>query len=241
MKRAGLYFLLMLMGLRAFAITDKIKLGLAVSPGLSWLQPQGKNVKLNAVGFAAQYGIVLDYYFKGQNYGISTGIFGGNDAGSLSGRDSFNVWAGKSVTESYSNYTVTLPIYLKLKTNPIKEKWRVFGQIGMSFVFTASSRATFDTKFTDKTNGTIIDIYKENVLSSSNDVQRIIPGFKYQVFDARLSVGVGFEYEIKDKATPFFALQYHNGFVNVMSDGSVNPKNDGVLMRNFLFCFGVMF
>ena len=229
--------------LNGFAITDKIKLGLSVLPGMGWLKPQGKNLSNNASGlaYAMQYGIVLDYYFKGQNYGISTGIFGGMDGGKVFGRDSFIAWnGGKYITESYTNHYVTLPIYLKLKTNPIKN-FRLFGQLGFSFVFTVSSRASFDQAVTSPYLNSPVSIDKEYILKSPNDVQKLIPQFKYQIFDARLSVGGGFEYETTSKVSPFFGIYYYNGFVNVMNDGSLNPKGDGIVMRNLLFSMGVMF
>ena len=243
MKKVILTFLLSAYLLNGFAITDKIKLGLSVSPGMGWLKPLGKNIGSNAngVAYAMQYGIVLDFYFKGQNYGISTGLFGGMDGGSVFGRDSFAKWnAGRYITESYSNHYVTLPIYLKLKTNPIKN-FRLYGQIGFSFVFTVSSRASFDQAVYSPYWATAVTIDRENILKGPNDVQKLIPEFKYQIFDARLSVGGGFEYETKAKVSPFFGIYYYNGFVSVMNDGRVNPKGDGVVMRNLLFSFGVMF
>ena len=135
-----------------------------------------------------------------------------------------------------------LPVYLKLKTNPFKDKYILFGELGGSFVFNVTSRANYNAAVPSPyNNNSLVSISKENVLKGGNDVQKLIPGFRYQIFDFRLSVGGGFEYIINDKTSVFFAIHYHNGFVNQINDKSVNAKKDPTVVRNVLLSFGAMF
>jgi hypothetical protein len=103
-----------------FAINDKIRLGFVASPGMGWFAPKGNDLKKGTVQFAMNYGVVVDYYFKDQNYGIQSGLFGGIDKGQLSDRLAFTTNTGSVVKETYNNQYLAIPLYLKLKTNSIK-------------------------------------------------------------------------------------------------------------------------
>jgi hypothetical protein len=222
----------------SFALTDKIRLGFMASPGMSWFAPKGSDLKKGSVKFAMNYGLVLDYYFKDQNYGIQTGLLGGLENGVLSDRDVFTINSTKVITERYNNQYIGLPAYLKLKTNSIK-KFHIYGQVGFELIFTLSSRATFSDPLLDVTNSTILPIEKENIFAKDNAVTKVIPDFRSNFFDFRLAAGAGFEYDLTDEIALMVGIKYHNGFVNVLNDR--DAKKDPVLVRNLLFSVGVMF
>jgi hypothetical protein len=236
MRKISLSLLFLLTFLSSQALTDKVRLGFSVAPGISWFQPYGNNLKQGAVNFGMNYGVVVDYYFKDQNYGIQTGLFGGMENGEVRDRD---VFGGSlyGVRERYQNQYIALPFYLKLKTNQLGgSKFRVFGQVGFSLVGTVSSRATFD-----KPIGLPIptEITKENILRKDNAVADVIPKFRSNFFDFRLSVGAGFEYDVTDDIAVTFGVFYHNGFINVLADQ--DAKKNSILARNLLFSCGIMF
>lgn len=240
MKKPLLVTLLVASFLSSKALTDKIRLGFVASPGISWFQPSGNNVKQGAIRYGMNYGVVLDYYFKDQNYGIQTGLYGGMDNGELKERD---VFGGSlySVRERYFNQYIALPFYLKLKTNQLaSSKFRVFGQVGFSLVGTVSSRATYDKPLVDTSPMQLISVTKENILTKNNVIsQNVVSGFRSNYFDFRLSVGAGFEYDVADNVAVTFGVFYHNGFINVLADQ--DAKKNPILVRNLLFSCGVMF
>ena len=207
------------------------------------MKPTGKDIDKGVAGFGLIYGLKVEYYFKDQNYAISTGLYGGLDGAGVSGRSYFKPLAGgASVLERYNTNYVLLPAYLKLKTNPFKSKYILFGELGGSFVFNVTARANYNTPVADPNNlSEMVSVSKDNVLKSGSDASRLIQDFRYQVFDFRLSVGGGLEYVINDKTSVFFAMHYHNGFVNQLRDSSVDPKKNPVVVRNFLFSIGAMF
>lgn len=223
---------------------DRVKLGLFVAPGISWMKPMGNEITNGVTGFGLQYGLIVDYYFTHEhNYAISTGLFGGIGDGGLHGRDSLTVLnGGHSVLERYTTNNVILPCYLKLKTNPFSGRFRLYGEVGFQLVFNASARATFNSSIPSPApGGQLISIDKENVLRNGNEVQQLIPGFMYRPFDFRLSVGGGTEYAISERTAVFFAIHYNNGFINIINDGSINPRHDATVVRNVLFTLGAMF
>lgn len=239
MKKPLLATLLVASFFSSKALTDKIRLGFVASPGISWFQPYGNNVKQGAIRYGMNYGVVLDYYFKEQNYGIQTGLYGGIDNGELKERDVFG-GSFYSVRERYFNQYVALPLYLKLKTNQLAgSKFRVFGQVGFTLVGTVSSRATFDKPIFNMIFQPT-EVNKENILTKNNAIsQNVISGFRSNYFDFRLSVGAGFEYDVTDEVAVTFGVYYHNGFINVLADQ--DTKKNSVLVRNLLFSCGIMF
>ena len=243
MKKYLLLCLAVLMYTKGFSISDKFKIGLFASPGLSWMKPMGNEINNGFVGFGMQYGVKIDYYFKDQNYGISTGLFGGVDGGGLHGRDTLtSLNHGYAISEHYTTNEVILPLYLKLKTNPFKRKFKLYGEFGFQMVFNVSARANYSAPVASPyLGGQLVNIYKENVLRNGNEVQELIPGFRYNPFDFRLSAGGGMEYAVAEKTSLFFAIHYNNGFINAINDKSVNPKHDGTVVRNLLFTVGAMF
>ena len=241
MKKYLLLCLAVFIYTQGFSISDKVKIGLFVAPGLSWMKPMGSDINNGVIGFGLQYGLKVEYYFKDQNYAIATGLYGGIDQNGLHGRDTLtSLNGGRSVMEKYNTNNVILPCYLKLKTNKFKRKFKLFGEAGFQLVFNVSARANYNSTILS-TSGQPVAINKENVLRDGNEVQQLIPGFRYNPFDFRLSVGGGTEYEINEKTSVFIAVHYNNGFVNVLNDRSVNPKHDATVVRNLLFTIGAMF
>jgi len=247
MKKYFLLLLTVLMWAKGFSMNERIRLGLFVSPGVSWMKPMGSEIHNGVPGFGLQYGLKVEYFFKDQNYAFSTGLFGGIGDGGLKGRDTLtSLNNGKSVLEKYNTNNLILPCYLKLKTNPFKEKFRLYGEVGFQLVFNVSARANFSSSILPPPgSGSLqivpVTIDKENVLRNGNEVQELIPNFHYNIFDFRLSAGGGVEYAVGEKTSVFFAIHYNNGFVNIIDDKSVNPKHDATVVRNVLFTLGAMF
>jgi hypothetical protein len=232
MKKYVLALTMIFLYAEGFSITDRVKLGLFAAPGISWMKPMGSEIHNGVAGFGLMYGLKIEYYFKDQNYAISTGVYGGIDGGGLHGRDTLtSLNNGRSVLERYIANELVLPCYLKL-----------YGEVGFQMVFNVSARANFSSPVPSAYSGNgLVNIYKENVLRNGNEVQELIPNFRYRVFDFRLSAGGGAEYEVGRTTSVFFAIHYNNGFVNVINDKSVNPKHDPTVVRNLLFTIGAMF
>ncbi len=239
MKKILTAFFLLVFVSKTFALGDKFKLGLMVSPGLAWYTPQGKDLTMGAVGFGMNYGLQFEYYFKPNNYAFVTGVFGGMEAGQIKSRDAFSLLtSGKNVTEKYFNHNVQIPLAIKLKTNNIKSsKFRIYGQVGFTNVINVSSRATFDQTLVVGSTDVVVD--KENMLRNGNEVQKAIPGFKMNFYDLRLDLGAGIEMDLDAKTSMLFGVQFQNGFLNQIKDN--DAKNEPINMRNFNFKVGVIF
>jgi hypothetical protein len=242
MKRILTIVILLSFAVKGFSITDKIRIGLQISPGVAWSKPFGKDLLQGKPRFGTRYGFLLEYWFA-KNYGLATGIGGAFDGCNIHGRDKFeNDSVGNSVrniNEKYAFHYLEIPTYLKLKTNPIKGgKFVAWGQVGVTLNITVSARATYSDSI-PTTSGDNMLIEKENILKQKNDVTNAIPGFWSNFIDVRLGAGAGFEYRIDEKTSLLVGLFYHNGFINNLFDH--DTKKEPNVMRMMSLRVGVLF
>lgn len=246
MKQVFILCFFVLLGLHALALNEKLRLGIIASPGISWAKPMGKDLAKGKPRFGVDFGFTAEYWFA-KNYGLSTGVFGGLDGCNVSGRDYFeNDTAGikvRDVVEKYTFSYLAIPVYLKLKTNPIKEsKFTLWGQVGFNVNVTVSARATFSVpvpSYYPNLTEPLIAIEKENIMKAANEVALSIPGFRSGFVDVRLGAGAGFEYAFDEKTSLLIGVFYQNGFINAVIDK--DPKKEAILMRNMSLRVGVLF
>ncbi len=241
LKRIFPLLILLSLAAEGFSITDKIRIGLQISPGVAWSKPFGKDLLQGKPRFGTSYGFLLEYWFA-KNYGLATGIGGAYDGCNIHGRDVFENVGGvkvRSINEKYSFNYLEIPAYLKLKTNPIKGgKFVAWGQVGVTLNITVSARATYSDSIPRTSGGSIL-IEKENILKQGNDVSKALPGFWSNFVDVRLGAGGGFEYRIDEKTSLLVGVFYHNGFINNLFDHDV--KKEPNVMRFMSLRVGVLF
>lgn len=237
MKKHLVFLILLCAALHSQAISDRIRLGLTVSPGIAWSKPMGKDLNKGRPRFGVSYGFVLEYWFA-RNYGLVSGLNGAFDGCNIKGRDLFET-QGRSIIEKYNFHYLELPAYLKMKTNDIKSsKFCFWGQVGATINITVSARANFSDSIPDL-NGNYILIEQEKILRRNNDIGTIIPKFHSNFFDIRLGAGAGFEYRLDDRTSFIGGLCYHNGFINNIIDH--DAKKEPNVMRFFSLKAGILF
>lgn len=225
-----------------YSITDRVRIGLTVAPGVSWAKPYGKELKASGAGFGFQYGVNVEYWFA-ENYGLTGGLMGSMENAGITNRLYFanRDTAGTILSypiERYTFHSLVLPVALKLRTNEIKQ-FRIYGEVGFENFFTVAARATFDQAITNKNTQEILNIEKENILRKNNDVTKVMDRFRANFYDLRLRVGGGFEYHFSDKIALFTGLYYHNGFLNYIRDN--DAKKEPVVLRSVNLHMGVIF
>lgn len=229
------------------AQVDRMRFGISAGPGIAWAKPFGTDLQKGKVRASTDYGFMFEYWFT-KNIGLNTGLNGSFDGMNIKGRNYFELDTAivqvRSVNEKYAFHYVQLPVYIKFKSNEIKEgRFSVWGQLGFALNFTASARATFSTPV-PKSSVVVspldeINVEKENILRKNNEAAKSIIGFKSNFFDFRLGVGTGFEYRFDDKNSLLVGLFYHNGFVNNLIDR--DPKKEPIVMRTMSLRIGVLF
>lgn len=188
-KNFCLLLFVMLISMAGYAQRFEYQLGLKAGLGVGFLGTSDNNIVSKDTGFSYSFGLTGVYYF-GENYGFSSGfnIIGNNISYKYKAVDDSEVEtiANRNINNTY----LQIPIMLKMRTDPIAERFRIFGEIGYGFNILASKR--------DK--GDYIHPYRD-VCSS-------------------LIVHLGMEMEVLNRSTLQFMVAYDDFFSNLVSQGN---------------------
>ena len=188
-KNFCLLLFVMLILMAGYAQRFEYQLGLKAGLGVGFLGTSDNNIVSKDTGFRYSFGLTGVYYF-GENYGFSSGfnIIGNNISYKYKVVDDSEVEtiANRNINNTY----LQIPIMLKMRTDPIAERFRIFGEIGYGFNILASKR--------DK--GDYIHPYRD-VCSS-------------------LIVHLGMEMEVLNRSTLQFMVAYDDFFSNLVSQGN---------------------
>ena len=209
MKRYLLIFFFFLSSTLAFA---QIKVGVQVSPTLSFNRVSGESANLNfsgdGVGGRILAGALVDYMLT-ENYFVSSGLFfvpkrvGLRDGGSP-----------QQIQEAYKLHYLQIPATMKLFTNEVALDTRIYFQGGFAF----------DIKL------------KEDKLS---DEVRYVEDFGF--VDASLLLAVGAEYRYGYNTILFGGFSYRRGFGNVVRNAIPGAQDLLIKNDLFSLDLGVKF
>lgn len=196
MKRYILILLFLIGSATAFA---QIKVGLQLSPTLSFNRVNDENPNLNfssdGVGGRIIAGAIVDYMLR-ENYFVSSGLF------FVPKRVGIRDNAADPVEEAYKLHYLQIPATMKLFTNEVALDTRVYFQAGFAL----------DIKL------------KEDKLSEE---VKYVEDFGFA--DASLLLSTGAEYRYGYNTILFGGFSYRRGFGNVARNATVNNlviKND---------------
>ena len=198
MKRYALILLLLVSYVTSFA---QIKVGVQVSPTLSFNRVSGESGNLDfssdGIGGRILAGAIVDYMLK-ENYFVSSGVF------FVPKRVGLRDGATQQVEEAYKLHYLQIPATMKLFTNEVALDTRIYFQGGFAL----------DFKLKD-------DKLSEEV--------RYVDSFGFA--DASLLLATGAEYRYGYNTILFGGFSYRRGFGNVVRNaaapaGDLIIKND---------------
>lgn len=214
MKKLSILLALIFVSTWAFSQTSdkRIRLGLSMSPGYSWLKSDYTNVETDAGKLEFAYGINLDYQLL-DNYYFTTGLFMKRSGGKLKYQDNVPFMINDTLANFSSGVSVNyglqyfiIPIGLKLKTNEIGYL-TYFANFGLNPMF--NIKATGDA----------------NQLSVENaNINQEVNFFNLGYF-----VGAGAEYALSSHFILFGAIDYNQGFIDVTANTDGREKDKTVL------------
>lgn len=199
-----------------YNMVGKVKLGIRVAPliGFSRINDQTSSDKINSdinytaneVGVGISAGITADYFFA-KNYAINFNLFYTSKQGSIKGSGI-----------GYNNFRLSmiqLPVMLKLFTNELAPRYRVYFQVG----------ASPDIVIDQKVKKSSIDA---STNSNNNFPARTVGGDNLRGFDFSLWFGGGMEYRTSSETILTAGLSYNLGLLNMV-------KNNGAFNENSYF------
>lgn len=122
----------------------RVSVGIAVGPGMNWLQPKIPYYGKGKNSFSIHVGVPIDINFtKATNYYFSTGLFFDYASGNLIYQDTATIISKPMlalIDRTYKAYYITIPTGIKLKT-PNFNKFVIAASFGMyhSILLSASN------------------------------------------------------------------------------------------------------
>ncbi len=199
------------MNTAAYAQDDTTwRFGLKVSPNISWINPEIREIEYDETSWGYSYGIMADRYFA-ENYAISSGLFVSHHGGQLNflEDDVHVIEVDEEEVKGlekrlYDLQYIDVPLTIKMRTREIGY-FTYYGQFGVSFGFNVRARA--DDEYFDNTTDNNLEIADETHL-----------------FKASLIMGAGAEYSLLGNTAIVIGLYYNNGFSNIMDMGAYKHK-----------------
>jgi hypothetical protein len=197
------------------------RIGINFDPVMSWFSPNTKTIDGAGAKLGFNGGLMLETTFK-KNYVFATGIDLTYLGGNLLYDNSTVITVDKdadttllaNTTVEYTLQYLSIPLSLKLKTNPIGYI-SYYGQVGLTPQFNISAKATSD-------NGNKLD--KDNV---NEEI-----GF----FNLSFFIGGGIEYDLGGTTALNLGIFYNNGFIDLLADHDYKAALNYVNLR-----LGVLF
>lgn len=196
------------------SFSQGVKFGVYADPGLSWLQPEAKGVNRDGMGFSFSGGLTIDKYFQ-KNYALQTGVGIGNQGGKLiyDEESLIHVYdqvdtlpAGTSV--QYKLNYISVPISLKLKTNPIGY-FSYYALIGFTNQFRVKAKAS----------------------SSDGSLNNDVIKKEISAYNLGYHFGIGVEYGLSEDTALTMSLVFQNGFIDITKNEAVKVNSRVLALR----------
>ena len=204
--------------------------GLYLSPVISWLKPDTKNITSDGSRFGFGFGIPVDFNFS-KNFAFSTGIAYTNIGGNLKYADSipkfetvdstYHLVPGTAI--KYKTSFIEIPLSLKGKTN----------EIGYITYFL---KAGISPQFRFKAKGDI------SVNSGDNlDIKAEV-----RSFNMGYHIGGGIEYSLGGSTKLLVEALFTNGLTNfskveTLKKPTDKPKNENTILNSISLKVGILF
>lgn len=215
MKRCLFFILILLISAELKSQEKPLVIGISANPGISWIKPDNQQYQSEGSRFLFSYGLDFDFYFN-SNYALSTGLqvmtYGGEMSyPDLYIPDSDTLHYKTRTTANYKYNSIHVPLYLKLKTNPIGYN-SYFAEFGLSMLFPFKASQELTTVLPDqstKTSGS------ENILDDT------------PFTSVNLLIGVGIELPFSGDTKFQLSLRYLNGLSSVSNANAYKTDENG--------------
>lgn len=225
MKKITLLTLLVVLFQAGWTQTKDYKIGVRVSPNVSWIKPDTKFITNDGNVLRFGFGLVTDIQFT-DNYAIGTGLNVFQTGGKLSYYQLTNEQSFETVSMLSRTYKLQygeIPITLKLRTNEIGyiTYWGQFG-LGLGVNIRAKSddvaefRNVRSETNPDAPNFPWQESTRPNRIVEDEDIKDQI-----SLFRASLIIGAGIEYSLSGTTSLLIGLTYNNGFTDVLRNNGL--------------------
>lgn len=183
------------------------------SVNLGWLKSDNDNLNNEGANFGGSWGFIVDVFLM-ENYSFTTGFDVLYINGEFITPDTIFIEDGPSVNGTsfikVKTQYIQVPIIFTMKTNNIKEKFRIYGQVGYGLGFRFKAKQEY--KFVDK-DGITVD-------EKSGDYD----GFT--LTRSSLILGVGVEVPLHKSTYLRTGFRFDNCFVDIAKSDQIKVRSN---------------
>lgn len=229
-----------IVGAFASATQAQIKLGLKLSPQITWVTPESKGISSGGSKINASYGLMFDYYFT-ENYAIATEISVANYAGELIVKDSKITRGGiaatyQDVDYNYRTQYVSIPLMLHMRTNEIGY-FRYYAEFGLDLAMLVRAKADINNSSIEITEVSVNNPdKKDEYMIESNDNPPIKYNDDVSILRTALVIGAGIQYKIFGNTLLIAGVRYNKALNNFTVEENWKAKMNAVSLN-----LGVLF
>jgi hypothetical protein len=212
LKKAAL-LLFVIISVEAFPQHKPFQFGFSGGANIGWWATDAEGYSNEGAHPGGSWGFVADFFMM-EGYSFTSGFNVLYLNGEMSMPFMVDGQQG-NLNRMYKTHYIELPLIFTMKTNEIKDKLRVYGQIGLGISFLTKAKG-IDT-FTPDNGGSKVEseknIYDELTLTRES-----------------LILGAGIEVPIHESTFARIGFRFDNAFINVLKDyNTVNTsvKNNG--------------
>ena len=195
-----------------FSQISPVRLGLKVSPCISWMNPNEKNYVYDGASAGISFGFISEFNFS-EHYAITSGFNFAFLTGKLQFPYALSPDTGL-LNRKYNFRYLEVPLMVKMKTKEYGN-FIFFGHIGFGTGFNLRTKVT--DNFMTQDHGMVTD--KKNLNTSEVCFIR-----------EAILVGVGTEYKIDESVSLLVELSYSNSLNNVLL--GKNAKDNSLSNRS---------
>ena len=201
-----------------------VRFGLKLSPNLSFMKADTKNIKADGSGLGYTFGLMLEIPIGSSgNYRFATGLNLNNVKAKFSEEFTYvdnlvDPKKTRDLAREVALQYVELPLTIKLMTNEIGYM-RYFAVVGAGNAFNVKAKGdkVEAKEIAQLPDGTpVVEKFEE---LEKEDMQDDIALYK-----ASLIVGAGAEYNFSGSTSLMFGITYNNGFTNILDIEGAKAK-----------------
>lgn len=225
-KVAGLTLVLLLNTLKINAQggeEGKVRLGITISPLVTWMDSKNESYESDGLRFGGRYGLFADFsMFGDQRYNLSTGLIVSNVGGKLEYPVGYlagepEEWRTTMARAKYGLTYLNLPLRIKLRTD----------QIGYSYYY-----GVFGAELGYNVSSTVHETVNENTVE---DIDVEDDRYRFdgvEPFRVEMVIGGGMERIISGQTRLVVGVSYHNGLRDVLKGRDYELNDIGDVVRN---------
>jgi hypothetical protein len=211
MKHLKTYLLLVLItsSFVTFSQHKPFQFGFKGGINAGWFAVDADGYSNNGAKFGGSWGFVADFFLM-EGYSFTTGFDVLYLNGSVTSPSMVDSLPGNLERDIKTKY-VELPLIFTMKTKKIKEKVRIYGQVGLGISFLLSAKSN-DTYYPDDEGSPVKS--EENVYDEVRFTRE------------SLILGVGVEIPIQRSTYVRTGFKFDNAFIDVLKDNDAKARNN---------------